>query len=145
MNESRGWDFPGGPVVKTVFPLHGASMDSTPCQGTKIPHATMRPKTPTQKQNARKPQLKQAGNFEKLRFRIQPEVHEPQMFITPPRTKFIFSRPGGMNRNAVRITGYPGIALLSLHSLLYTVSSVFQMERVSGKSKLHTETFLQNR
>ena len=91
-------------------------MDSTPCQGTKIPHATARPKNPTQKQKARKPQLEQAGNFEKLRFRIQPEVHEPQMFITPPRTKFIFSRPGGMNRSAVSITGYPGIALLNLHT-----------------------------
>ena len=145
MNESRGWDFPGGPVVKTVFPLHGAWIQPLvrelrslmPWRGQKTPHKN--------KKQARKPQLEQAGNFEKLRFRIQPEVHEPQMLITPPRTKFIFSSPGGTNRNAVSITVYPGIALLNLHSLLYTVCSVFQMERVSGKNKLYTETSLQNR
>ncbi|OWK00141.1 hypothetical protein Celaphus_00015925, partial [Cervus elaphus hippelaphus] len=73
------------------------------------------------------------------------EVPEPQMFIIPPRSKFIFSRPGGKKRNAVSVTDCPGIALLTLHSLLHTVCSVFQMERASGKSKLHTETFLQNR
>ena len=62
MNESRGWDFLGGPVVKTVFPSTAGGMDSIPCQGTKIPHATARPKNPqTNKKQARKPPIRASG------------------------------------------------------------------------------------
>ena len=34
-----GWDFPGGPVVRTL-PSNAGSVGSTPGQGTKIPHAS---------------------------------------------------------------------------------------------------------
>ena len=35
----KDWDFPGGPVVKTL-PSNSADMGLIPGQGTKIPHAT---------------------------------------------------------------------------------------------------------
>ena len=39
MKVTRGSDFPGGPVAKTL-PSNAGGVGSTPGRGTKIPHAT---------------------------------------------------------------------------------------------------------
>ena len=36
--DGGGWDFPGGPVIKTS-PSNAGGVGSTPGQGTKIPHS----------------------------------------------------------------------------------------------------------
>ena len=97
------------------LPLQGAWIQSLvrelrspmPRQGQKNPRQT--------KNKPENHQLEQAGNFEQLRFRIQPEV--------PPRSKFIFSRPRGKKRNAVECDRLPWYRpahspQLALHSLL---------------------------
>lgn len=38
----KHWDFPGGPMVKTEFPMQGTGASSIPSQGTRIPHAMWR-------------------------------------------------------------------------------------------------------
>ena len=38
-NEHKCWDFPAGPVVKTL-PSNTEGVSLIPCQGTKIPHAS---------------------------------------------------------------------------------------------------------
>lgn len=52
-----------------------------------------------------------------------PEVHEPQMFITPPRTTFIFSSSSGMTIKEVSKTRLPWCCPVqppqpALHTLL---------------------------